>query len=303
MTRAHGETTGPLGVRLTSPDKVLWPDAGVTKAMLADYYATMADRLLDHVKDRPLSVVRCPDGATGECFFQKHRGTATPPEIDAIDIREADGEVKDYLVVRDAKGLVACAQIGVLELHVWGVRADQLEKPERMIFDLDPDEGLGFADVRAAACEVRDRLDAVGLSSFALLTGGKGVHVIAPLARRNDWAEVKGVARGLADALAHEQPDRFVATAAKAKRGGRIFIDWLRNERGSTAIAPYSPRRRPGAPVATPVSWQELEGIDAANAFTLSSIGKRLAGLNRDPWEGYGDVRQSLTAKVRKALG
>lgn len=294
--KAHGQ-------RLTSPDKLLWPEAGLTKLDLANYYDEFSAQLLPFVKGRPLSIVRCPEGHEGECFFQKHHNPSTPDAIETVKIKEKDGGSEDYLTIRNKAGLVGAAQIGGLELHVWGAREDNLEKPERLVFDLDPDEDLDFADVTKAAFELRGVLDSVGLASFPLITGGKGVHVIAPIARTREWPDVKAFCRGLAEMVAKTSPDRYVAQASKAKRKGRIFIDWLRNERGSTAIAPFSPRRRENAPVATPVSWKELPDLDSAAAFTMKTIGTRLARLRQDPWEGYAAAsRQSLKAAAIKAV-
>jgi bifunctional non-homologous end joining protein LigD len=292
-----------MGVRLSSPDKVLWPETGATKLTLAEHYAAHADHILPYLKDRPLSLVRCPEGRDGQRFFQKHRGDSTPDEIATVDIVEKNGDKSPYLMIRDAPGLVAAAQISALELHIWGARSDRIDSPERIVFDLDPDEGLAFTDVREAAVEVRDVLASVGLDSFAMLTGGKGVHVVAPIVRRREWDEIKPFARSFAETLAKTSPDRYVAQASKAKREGRIFIDWLRNERGSTAVAPYSPRAREGAPVATPVTWDELKRSDTAARYMLATIGKRLASLRADPWEGYFDTRQSITADMIRAFG
>mgnify|MGYP006274510825 FL=1 len=283
------------GVRLTHPGKTMYPDSGETKRDVAEHLVRMSDRMLPHVKDRPVSLVRCPDGAGADCFFQKHWSDAMSDALKTTRITERSGETKDYLLANDAAGLVAGAQIGALEFHVWGSRRDKLEKPDRLVFDLDPGEGATFDDVRRAAREVRARLEADGLESFALLTGGKGVHVVVPLQRRQGWHGVKTLARGLARAMSKADPDRYVAEASKAKRTGRIFIDWLRNDRGATAIAPFSPRARTGAPVATPVRWDELGGVAGGNAYTLANIASRLERLKSDPWEGYFDVRQSLT--------
>lgn len=290
------------GVRLSSPDKVLWPTQGSTKAELARYLADNAEHILPFLKDRPLSLVRCPQGREGKCFFQKHHNSSAPGEIGSVDIKEKDGEVSPYLVIQSPEGLVAAAQIGALELHVWGARIDMLERPERIVFDLDPDEGLGFAAVRDAAFEVRDVLGSMGLSSFPLLTGGKGVHVVVPITRRNSWEEVKAFSRALAQRLETAAPERYVAQASKKKRKRRIFIDWLRNERGATAIAPYSTRAREGCPIATPVSWKELKSIDRASAYSIDTIPQRLASLKSDPWDGYDKVRQSLTQTILDAV-
>jgi bifunctional non-homologous end joining protein LigD len=296
---ADGDTASLLGVRLTSPDKLLWPEAGVTKLMLAQYYADHAAKILPYLKDRPLSFLRCPEGREGQCFFQKHRNEGMPEEIDTVDIEEKDGAVQPYIVLHSATGLVASAQVGAMELHVWGARADKIDSPERIVFDLDPDTSLTFADVRAAAFEVRDVLKAAGLTSFPLLTGGKGVHVVIPIGRRNTWTDIKTFARGFAEAMSRANPERYLSQASKAKREGRIFIDWLRNERGSTAVAPYTVRAREHAPVATPVTWAELKTATSASQWSLANIGKRLKAQKADPWAGYADA-QTLSAGIRK---
>nr|WP_206530152.1 non-homologous end-joining DNA ligase [Nordella sp. HKS 07] len=276
-----------VGVTLTHPDKVLYPEVGLTKRELAAYLAAVAKPLLSHAANHPLSLVRCPDGIGDKCFYQKHLSARMPRGFKMVSIREKDGGKADYLYIDDTAGLVGAAQIGALELHVWGAPKDDLEHPDRLVFDLDPDEGLPFAEVRTAAGDLHDVLAAADLESFAMITGGKGIHVIAPLSGRNDWDEVKTFAQGIAQGFADREPDRFVATASKAKRKGRIFIDWLRNERGATAIAPYSPRARKGAPVAAPVGWKELARLGGANAFDTVSMLKRLKRLKADPWHGY----------------
>lgn len=288
------------GITLTHPDRVIFEAPAVTKLDLARYYEAAAPRMLLHLADRPLSLVRCPGGRQGKCFFQKHASDGFPSSIKALAIREKDGSKADYMVVDDAAGIVGAVQMNALEFHVWGSTRGSLEKPDRLVFDLDPDESLGFDDVKAAAFDLKDVLETLGLQTFAMVTGGKGVHVVAPLAKKNGWDEVKGFSRDVAVLLAVNEPDRFVATMSKAKRKGRIFIDWLRNERGSTAIAPYSTRSRDGGPVAVPVGWEELGTLDAANSFRPSDVEKRL--LDADPWEAYSDVRQSLTQKVLKSV-
>ena len=298
----EGETVTIAGVRLTSPDRVVYPEQGVSKRAVAEYLAANAEHVLRFLKGRPVSLVRCPSGRSEDCFFQKHHSGSMPEQVDQIEIEEKQGGKQPYLVVNDVKGLVACAQMGTLELHLWGARSDRIERPERIVFDLDPDEGLDFAQVKEAAVELRGVLQSVGLQSFALLTGGKGVHVVVPVERRRGWDDTKTFARGLAKKLAAAAPDRYVATASKAKRKNRIYIDWLRNERGATAIAPYSPRARAGAPVATPVTWAELGRIDSAVKYSVDSIGKRLARLKTDPWQEYEDVRQSLTKAALQAV-
>ena len=201
-------------------------------------------------------------------------------------------------MLNTAKAFVAAAQIGVIELHIWGLAVDRLEYPDRLVVDLDPDESLTFDDVRKAAFRVRDVLAAAGFESFALLTGGKGIHVVAPLERRRDWNDVKAAARGLAGRMAAAKPELYVSEMPKKKRAGKSFIDWLRNERGATAICPHSLRARPGAPVAAPVRWDELSRIKAANTYTLLNIRQRVGRLKDDPWAGYSEVRQSLSNAV-----
>ena len=213
-----------------------------------------------------------------------------------MPITEGSGEEADYFYITDKKGLFAGAQMSVLEFHIWGVKRDQIEKPERIIFDIDPDEGLGFDDVKAAARDFRTRLKELGLESFAMLTGGKGIHVIAPLQRRAEWPEVKAFCKGFAQMHAGEEPDRFTAVMSKAKRKGRMFIDYLRNERGSTAISPFSTRSRVGAPCAVPVSWEELDEFEGANIFSLEKAAAR--AQQPDPWQGYSDVKQAITKQM-----
>ncbi|SKA35927.1 DNA ligase D [Consotaella salsifontis] len=289
------------GVRLTHPDRVLFESQGLTKRDLAHYYERAAERMLVYAGGRPLSLVRCPQGRQKACFFQKHDSGGFPESVRKIPITEKDGSTEDYLYVSDAAGLVSALQMNALEFHIWGSRNDRIENPDRMVFDLDPDEELGFDAVKAAAIDLKDRLGRLGLDSFPLVSGGKGVHVVAPLSRRQDWTSVKAFARAFANTAADEEPQRYVATMSKAKRKGRIFIDWLRNERGSTAIAPYSTRSRQGAPVATPVSWEELEGLAAANVFHPADV---LARLDQpDPWSDYAGVRQSLTKKALSGVG
>lgn len=282
-------------VHLSSPDRVLFPELGLTKRDLAAHYAARAGDILRFARDRPVSLVRCPDGRSGDCFFQKHHGPSIPEDIDTVEITEKDGDPASYLVMRSERAVVAAAQVSALELHGWGARMDRIERPDRLVVDLDPGEGVGFGTIRESAVEVREVLAEVGLATYALLTGGAGIHVVAPLERRRGWSDVKAAAEGLARTLAEAAPDRYTADAAKEKRRGRIFIDWLRNERGATAIMPYSTRAKAGAPVATPVSWDELSAVDRSAAYTMTTIGHRLSRLKEDPWLGYEKQRQSIT--------
>ena len=288
------------GIKLTSPDRVVYPGQGVTKADLVAYYAAVAERMLPYIENRPLSLLRCPQGRAKYCFFQKHDTGGFPDAMQSLDIAEKDGEKESYFYITDLAGLIAGTQMNVLEWHLWGARIKDVEKPERIIFDIDPDEGLGFEQVRAAATDIRAELDAWGLESYPLVSGGKGIHVIAPLRPSTEWPEVKSFCKTFAQRLADKFPDRFTANSRKASRKGKLFIDYLRNERGATAIAPWSTRSRQGAPVAVPVGWDELETIKAANQFSLADAITR-AG-QADPWKGYFATDQSITKAMVSAV-
>lgn len=288
-------------VRLTHPDKLLYPEAGVTKAEVAAYLDMASDRMGPHVYGRPLSIVRAPDGVGKQTFFQKHAMKGMPKEISLVPIVESDGKKEEYLTVASATALVSCAQISALEFHLWGSRNDDLEHPDRMVFDLDPDEDLDFQVVKRAAFDIKALLDSADLPSFAMLTGGKGIHIVLHLKRKHSWEEVKGFSGEVAETIAGLDPKRFVATMAKARRKGRIFIDYFRNHRGSTAICPYSPRAKAKATIATPVTWAELKTIPSASAFTLKDMAARLA--EPDPWADYGTSAVQISKAVRAKLG
>ncbi|ESR23314.1 DNA ligase D [Lutibaculum baratangense] len=289
------------GVRLTNPDKVLYASAKATKRDVAEYFDAVADAMLPHLQGRAVSLVRCPEGRQSSCFFQKHASKGMPPAFGSVDIPEKDGGTEAYITVPSREALVSCAQIGALELHLWGSRGDRIEQPDRLVFDLDPAEDLLFAEVRAAAREIAAILREGGLTSFPLATGGKGLHLVIPIARRHDWPVVTGFAKAFAQKIAEIDHSRFVATMTKAKRKGRIFIDHFRNQRGATAISPFSPRAREGAPVATPISWDELDDIEAGNVFRFADVVARLDGP--DPWAGYATTRQRLTKTKLTRIG
>lgn len=284
------------GVRITNPGRVLFPSQGATKTDLIEHYLSVAEEMLPYVVDRPLSLVRCPQGAGGECFYQKHATPGFPDAFQTIDIKEKSGS-GEYLYIRDTAGLVAAVQMGVLEIHIWGSRRDKVERPDRLVFDFDPDEGLDFQAVKNAASEMRQRLEDLGLVSFLLATGGKGLHVVAPVERRYGWEEHKTFAEALARLMAAESPKLYTATMSKAKRRGKIFIDYLRNDRGSTAIAPFSTRSREGAPVAFPLSWSALGNLKDARSVRVGEAAPRLKRYKSNPWEGYHDLKQALPLK------
>ncbi|MBM3604768.1 MAG: DNA ligase D [Alphaproteobacteria bacterium] len=297
MTKARASDREEIeGIALSSGDRVIFPDEGVTKADLARYYRDIAPLMLPQVRDRPLSLLRLPEGLGGPRFFQKHPGRGFPEALKTIEIEESDGEQHPYVYGTDAAGLVAAVQMGTVEFHIWGGRRDRLERPDRLVFDLDPDEGLDFAATRRAALDLRDRLAHLGLEPWAMLSGGKGVHLVVPLRRSVGWDTVKLFARGVATLAAQSEPHRFTAEMSKARRTGRIFIDWLRNERGSTSVGPFSVRARPGARVACPVTWDELAGLDQPAPFGLAEACSR----------GWGGVTppapQGLTQAVVEAL-
>jgi bifunctional non-homologous end joining protein LigD len=281
-------------VAITHPDRVIFPDSDVTKGQLADYYAAVAPLMLPWTANRPVSLVRCPQGRGKKCFFQKHDAGSFGDFVHHVDIREKDGSTEPYLYVEDADGLVACVQMGSIEFHGWGSSIDALEKPDRLVFDLDPDEGLGFDTVKKAAADIKEHLADMGLVSFAMLTGGKGVHIIVPLTPQAEWPAVKDFADRFARALAAAEPDRFTATMSKAKRKGRIFLDWLRNQRGSTAVMPYSARARSGAPVAAPITWNELRDLDAANIYHVTDADTLIERANDKALAGWGVAAQVL---------
>jgi len=287
------------GVRLTSPDKVLYPEQGITKLELAAYYKDVADWILPHLADRPLVLVRCPEGRQATCFYQKHPPIGTPETLRQIRIRESK-KSENYVVVDNVAGLISLAQIGALEIHAWGSRSDKLEHPDRLIFDLDPDAAVPWSAVVASTRQVRLFLQELGLESFLKTTGGKGLHLVVPIDRRHGWEEVKAFCRRVAELIVTADPRHYTANMAKAARRGKIFVDYLRNTRGATAILPYSTRARPGAPVSTPLSWQELNSRVRSDHYTVRNLVKRLSSLKRDPWEGIASVRQGLSAAMEK---
>ena len=281
--------------KLTHPDRVYWPDIGLTKAGLAEYYESIADHILPHLEGRPLALVRCPSGTEGQCFFQKHAWDGMPKAIRTVTI---DGET--WVHVADRDGLIGLVQSGVLEIHPWGAKIGDIERPDRIIIDLDPGPGVDWDDIVTGAEDARALLKARGLKSFVKTSGGKGLHVVAPLTPKADWDTVKAFTRDIASQMEIDAPDRYVATMTKSRRKGRIFVDYLRNGRGSTAVAAFSTRARPGAPVATPISWSELGQEMSPNRVTVATLGARLDHLKRDPWTGFWTLKQSIPAARKK---
>ncbi|MNS76973.1 putative DNA ligase-like protein [compost metagenome] len=290
------ETPAPGGeiVPISNAQRILFPESQITKGQLADYYAAVAPIMLPWAASRPVSLVRCPQGRSKKCFFQKHDAGSFGEAVRHVAIEEKDGETEPYLYLDTPEGLMTCVQMGTIEFHGWGARIEDVEKADRLVFDLDPDVGLDFEAVRSAAFRFRDILKNIGLDTFPMVTGGKGVHVIAPLIPEAEWPEVKDFARRLAIAVAQAEPAKFTAALPKAQRKGRIFVDYLRNQRGATAVMPYSVRSREGAPVAAPITWKEMETIASPAQF---HVGDQLELLKRARSKGlssWGRADQAL---------
>ncbi|MEE3627585.1 DNA ligase D [Nitrospirillum sp. BR 11752] len=287
-------------VKLSHPDRVYWPDAGVTKAGLADYYTEVWRSIAPFIVGRPLALLRCPNGVTGESFFQKHAWKGLSKAI--IQVPDPTEPAEGPLIaVNDLDGLLGLVQAGVLEIHPWGATLKDWERPDTLTLDLDPGEGVPWQAVIDAAREVKDRLEQAGLAAFVKTTGGKGLHVVAPLRPKADWAAVKAFTKGIADAMAADSPGRFVATITKAKRGGKILVDYLRNQRGATAVAAYSTRARPGAAVSMPLAWEELSPAVGPAYFTVMTAPTRLAALSADQWADFRAAARPLEEAKRPA--
>lgn len=291
--RTRKSAAADQAVELTHPTRVVYPDIGKTKQDVADYYEQVMDWLLPEIIGRPLSIIRCPQGSTRPCFFQKHR-VAGMKFIDSVPLKEDSGQVEDYLVVRDARAVRELVQFNVLEFHPWGAKANKPDLADRVVFDLDPAEDVPWAEVVAAARQMRGLLKQAGFESFVRTTGGKGLHVVMPVKPACDWDEVKPFARAFADAMAQLDPLKYLTTASKKLRKGRIFIDYLRNGRGATSVASFSLRARPGAPVAMPLRWEELGRVKSGGAFNIDSAVARIRRWKQHPWQGIDELRQNL---------
>ena len=287
------------GITLSNPERILYPEQGVTKAELARYYEQVGERILPYVVRRPLTLVRCPQGRQRKCFYQKHLNESVPAPVRGIEIREKEGEGL-YLLIDDLPGLITLVQLGALEFHPWGSREDRIEQPDQVIFDLDPAPDVTWAEVIRGAFDLRSILDEIGLRSFVKTSGGKGLHIVVPLIRRAGWEEVKEFSRAVAEDVAGRYAGRYITTMSKARRQGKIFIDFFRNSRGATSIAPYSTRARPNAPISTPLFWEELTAAIGPDTFTIRNLPARFARLPHDPWSDFFGVRQSITKKIRE---
>jgi bifunctional non-homologous end joining protein LigD len=285
-------------VRLTHPEKILDVETRLTKQQLADYYWAVAPHMLPHIAGRPLSLVRCPEGSDKQCFFQKHVNHMLPPGIGAVDVPDKKtGEIEPYITLSTAEALAGLAQMGVLEVHPWGSRNDDLEHPDRIIIDLDPDAAISWTGLAEAAGEVRKRLKKLGLESFLKSTGGKGLHVVVPIVAEYDWAVIKEFAHAFVLQMEKEEPALYLTKMSKAARKDRIFLDYLRNERGATAVAAFSPRARPGASVSLPLSWSDLK-LPERPVVHVADFEDWKSRLNHDPWKQLLKSTQRITSKM-----
>ncbi|HEY1266926.1 MAG TPA: DNA ligase D [Candidatus Binatia bacterium] len=289
------------GITLSNPERVLYPEIGITKLDVARYYEEIAEWILPHVTSRPLTMVRCPEGYL-KCFYQKHIEDNLPESFKRINVKERRGSGR-YVMIDSLSGLISLVQMGVLEIHTWGSRAERVEMPDQLIFDLDPDAGLPWKQVVEAARLLRRRLAALELEVFVKTTGGKGLHVVVPIVPEVQWDDAKEFTKMVAESVAREAPDRYLTNMSKAKRAGKIFIDYLRNGRSATAVAAYSTRARPGAPVSMPLRWEDLDDVGGSGDFTLLNVGKRLKGLRKDPWANFFTSRRSIRGAIRKLAG
>jgi bifunctional non-homologous end joining protein LigD len=292
--RTETSSAEGFGVTISNPDRIIYPGDGLTKLDLADYYAAIEPLIMIDAACRPMTLIRCPQGRGKKCFFQKHDSGTMGEHVKHIPIKEKDGDVQDYLYFEDIRGLLACVQMGTIEFHGWGSKVDKVEYPDRLVFDLDPDVGLDFAKVKQAAVRLHALLHDLGLKSFPLLSGGKGIHVVVPLDASKNWTTVKSFADRFSRAIAEAEPEMFTANIRKVQRKGRIFLDWLRNQRGATAVMPYSARAREGAPVSAPVAWEELDGYDSGHHFSIRDTDELLDRAGSKLLAGWGKAKQSL---------
>jgi bifunctional non-homologous end joining protein LigD len=280
-------------VTITHPERVVFPELRVSKRDVADYYVQVAAWIVPELRDRPLSVLRCPGGTARACFFQKHLTTALGRHVRGVRLKDSSGQ-QTYLCIDDVRGLLELVQMNTLEFHPWGAHAATTSRADRVVFDLDPHASVAWKDIAAGAALVRAHLSSLGLTAFLRTSGGKGLHVVVPLRPAAAWTQVRAFASSVAQALTAKHPERFVAVAGEAKRGGRTFIDWLRNSRGATSIASYSLRARADAGVAMPLAWNQLARLDGAHAFTIVNALAHIRRRRADPWRDIDSIDQAL---------
>jgi bifunctional non-homologous end joining protein LigD len=298
------KASGPgelYGIRFTHPDRVIYDDVGITKRDLAEYCAAVADWMLPHLVRRPLTLVRCPAGMGKPCFYQKQPPQGLPACVKRLPIRFKEEQTVG-VYVEDLSGVIALIQFGVLEIHAWQSSVKNIERPDQIIFDLDPGPEVAWTQVVDAALLLRGSLKELGLTSFLKTTGGKGLHIVVPLEPKRPWSEVKEFTRSMAEALVVADPSKYTVSMSKAARPGKIFVDYLRNERGATAVVAYSPRARPGAPVSLPLEWKELKKTQVGNSVTLLDVPARLKKRKTDPWADLLSIRQSISNEALRAV-
>ena len=294
--------TEVAGVKLSNPERIFYPDLKLTKRELVLFYERIGPWILPHIENRPLTLVRCPSGYDKQCFYQKHVSDQFPKSIKRVEVEEGP-DAEPYGALNSLTGLISLVQMGVLEFHIWGAHIDEVEKPDYIVFDLDPDEGLSWERVVEGTLKVREKLEGLGLRTWLKTTGGKGLHVCVPITRRGEWDEVKAFTKAVVESIVKDEPGRYTSNLTKASRKGKIFIDYLRNGRGATSVCAYSTRARAGAPVSTPLFWEELETGVRANTFNVRNLPERLESLQADPWADFLKERQSITAAMKKAVG
>jgi bifunctional non-homologous end joining protein LigD len=281
------------GYGLTHPEKIMFPDSKISKLQIAQFYDSIGKWILPYIINRPLSLLRCPDGQGAQCFFQKHLNKNDQSSSTLFEDKPSNKD-ESFIYIKDIKGLLKLVQWGVLEIHPWGATADKPLKPDIIIFDLDPAPDVPWKKVIEAALRVKQELEELGLKSFVKTTGGKGLHVTIPIERRYSWDQVNHFSKVFVDYMVSKYPKDYIGTMSKAKRVGKIFIDYLRNHQGATAVAPYSTRARENAPIATPLAWEELTTKMKPTQFTLKTLPKRLASLKKDPWHDFFKIKQKL---------
>jgi bifunctional non-homologous end joining protein LigD len=288
-------------VSISHPDRVMFPDCQLTKADIARFYERIADWIVPHVEGRPLTLVRCPQGLSGDCFFMKHSKVWAPPALRRVSIQEKT-KVGDYLIADTPAAIVSLVQMDVLEIHTWNTCIDNVELPDRVVFDIDPGSQVPWTRVVESARLVRRMLETMGLESFPKTTGGKGLHVVVPLIPRANWKECLDFSRALAEAIERHAPDQYTTAFAKAGRERKILVDYLRNNRTNTSVAAFSTRARKGAPISMPIRWEELASSLKPAAWTIRTAERRLSALRRDPWRDYWKTKQRLPAHAVAAL-
>jgi bifunctional non-homologous end joining protein LigD len=289
-------------VKVSNPDKILYPEEGITKRELAEYYAHIAEWILPHLEGRPLTLVRCPNGWSQKCFYQKHPDAKVDPVIERVTVQESAGPTL-YMMANSVSALVAILQMGALELHPFGSSVPKLGCPDRITFDFDPADDVGWDELVEAVHLLKTLLEELELVSFIKTTGGKGLHVVLPIRPALNWDEIKSFTKAIAELMVRSFPDRYVATVSKAKRHGKIFVDYLRNGEGATAVAAYSLRARAHAPVATPIAWDELGEDIRREHFNVRNVPARLGSMKQDPWADFFNVDQAVTKGMMKKVG